>query len=75
MIEQPKSYSCSRWKEGCKLTIWKTISGKRITVNMAKTLLRDGQTGVLKGFKSKAGKAFDARLKFQDGKVELEFSD
>jgi hypothetical protein len=26
VIEQTKSYSCSRWKEGCKLTIWKNIS-------------------------------------------------
>jgi len=28
---------------------------------------------VLKGFKSKAGKAFDAKLKLVDGEVRFEF--
>ena len=72
--EQPKSYSCSGWKQGCTFVIWKTIAGKRINVRTAKTLLAKGQTGQLKGFKSKAGKLFEARLKLVDGKVQLDFS-
>ena len=72
--EQPKSYSCSEWKQGCTFVIWKTIAGKRISVPTAKTLLANGQTRQLKGFKSKAGKPFEARLKLVDGKVELDFS-
>jgi DNA topoisomerase-3 len=73
VIEQPKSYSCSRWREGCGLTIWKTVSGKRISARTAKALVRDGKTGVLKGFKSKSGQPFSGRLKLIDGKVSLDF--
>jgi DNA topoisomerase-3 len=73
VIEQKKSFSCSRWRDGCGLTIWKTMSGKRISAGTAKTLLRDGQTAVLKGFKSKAGQPFSARLKLHEGKVSFEF--
>ena len=73
VVEQKKSFSCSRWRDGCSLTIWKTISGKRISARTAKTLLRDGTTSVLKGFKAKSGNSFDARLKLQEGKVSFEF--
>ncbi|WP_146389725.1 type IA DNA topoisomerase [Allorhodopirellula solitaria] len=73
VTETPKAYSCSRWRDGCSLTIWKTIAGKRITASMARKLLRDGETAKLKGFRSKAGKRFDAKLKLAAGKVEFEF--
>lgn len=72
--EQQKSYSCSGWKQGCKFAIWKTTAGKKISSRMAQTLLTKGQTSRLKGFRSKAGKAFDARLKLIDGKVQFDFS-
>ncbi|GAA4449130.1 DNA topoisomerase 3 [Novipirellula rosea] len=73
VVEQTKSYACSRWREGCGLTIWKTISGKKISASNARKLLRSGETAVLKGFKSKAGKSFDAKLKLIDGKVRFDF--
>ena len=73
VAEQKKSFSCSRWREGCGFTIWKTMSGKRISARTAKTLLRDGETAVLKGFKSKAGKPFTARLKLSEGSVIFDF--
>jgi DNA topoisomerase-3 len=73
VVEQTKSFSCSRWRDGCSLTIWKTISGKRISARTAKTLLRDGKTAVLKGFKSKSGQPFSARLKLHEGKVSFDF--
>ena len=72
--EQPRSYSCSGWKQGCKFVIWKTIAGKRISIGTAKTLLAKGQTKQLKGFKSKDGRPFEARLKLVDGEVQLDFS-
>jgi DNA topoisomerase-3 len=72
--EQRKCYSCSGWKQGCKFVIWKTIAGKRIGVRTAKTLLTKGETSRLKGFKSKAGKPFDARLKLVDGKLQFDYS-
>jgi DNA topoisomerase-3 len=57
------------------LVIWKTIAGKRITAQLAQSLLAAGQTELQKGFRSKAGKPFEARLKLIDGRVKLEFVD
>jgi DNA topoisomerase-3 len=74
IIETAKAYSCSEWRNGCKAVIWKTIAHKKITVAMAKKMLNTGQTGVLKGFKSAKGTAFDANLKFVDGKVRMDFA-
>jgi len=73
VVEQTKSFSCSRWRDGCSLTIWKMMSGKRISGRTAKALLRDGKTAVLKGFKSKSGQPFSARLKLHEGKVSFDF--
>ncbi|MGJ0492694.1 DNA topoisomerase 3 [Methylobacter sp.] len=74
IIETAKAYSCSEWRNGCKAVIWKTIAHKKITAAMAKKMLDTGQTGVLKGFKSAKGAAFDANLKFVDGKVQMDFA-
>ncbi|MBV1857333.1 MAG: topoisomerase C-terminal repeat-containing protein [Nannocystaceae bacterium] len=73
VIDKPKSYSCSGWREGCSFVIWKTISGKKISPAMATKLLKTGRTQVLKGFVSKAKKKFDARLRVLEGKVGFEF--
>ena len=74
MIETPKAYSCSEWRNGCKAVIWKTIAHKKITPAMAKKLLTQGETGVLKGFKSAKGTDFEVNLKLVDGKVEMDFA-
>ncbi|WP_044302118.1 type IA DNA topoisomerase [Rhodopirellula sallentina] len=73
VIEQTKSFSCSRWRDGCGLTIWKTMSGRKISMTNAKKLLKKGKTPLIKGFTSKAGKKFDAELKLVDGKVRFNF--
>ena len=73
VVEQPKSYGCSGWQQGCKFAIWKTIAGKRISARTAQALLRRGRSQVLKGFKSKSGRAFDARLKLDQGEVRFDF--
>jgi DNA topoisomerase-3 len=75
VLEQAKSYGCSAWRDGCKFAIWKTIAGKEITRRAAETLLRSGKTSLLKGFVSRAGKPFDARLKIEDGEVRFDFGD
>ncbi|MBT3271191.1 DNA topoisomerase 3 [Candidatus Poribacteria bacterium] len=71
VVERPKSFSCSQ--ASCDLVVWKTVAKKRISVTMARALLTKGQTSVLKGFKSKRGSSFDARLVLKGGKVEMEF--
>lgn len=61
--ETPKAFGCSRWKEGCTFTIWKTIAGKSISASQAQELLVRKKTRKLKGFTSKrTGKKFDAAL-------------
>jgi hypothetical protein len=47
--------------------------GKRISPRTAQALLRRGMSPVLKGFKSKSGRAFDARLKLEQGEVRFDF--
>jgi DNA topoisomerase-3 len=56
------------------MVIWKTVAHKKITASMAKKLLNNGETGVLKGFKSTKGTEFEANLKLIDGKVEMDFA-
>ncbi|MFA6163632.1 MAG: DNA topoisomerase 3 [Methylobacter sp.] len=73
IVETVKAYSCSEWRNGCKMVIWKTVAHKKITTTMAKKLLSNGETGLLKGFKSGKGTEFEANLKLVDGKVEMEF--
>ncbi len=71
----PKSYSCSRFKEGCKFTIWKEVAKKKLTSTQVKALMSQKKTGIIKGFKSKVGKDFKACLILnKEGKVEFDFS-
>lgn len=73
VIETAKAYGCSAWRDGCKFTIWKQTAGKRISRKTAEILLEKGKTGKLKGFKSKAGRPFEAFLVIKDGAVTLDF--
>jgi DNA topoisomerase-3 len=78
IVESPKCYSCESGKTGCGFAIWKKTAGKTVSAAQAKKLLSTGRTDILKGFKSKAGKLFDARLAIteKDGvkQVSFEFS-
>ena len=58
--EYPKSFSCTSGKDGCGFVIWKNMSSKAITAAQAQKLLEKGKTDLIKGFTSKAGKAFSA---------------
>jgi DNA topoisomerase-3 len=73
VIEGERGYGCSGWRDGCKFVIWKTIAGKKVSARTAQALLRRGVSPLLKGFKSKAGKPFDARLKLENGAVRFDF--
>ncbi len=73
VVEQERSYGCSGWRGGCKFIIWKTVAGKKLGVRTVQALLRQGRSPLLKGFKSKAGRAFDARLKLENGTVRFDF--
>ena len=69
-----KAYGCSNWKNGCSFVVWKTIAKKEITPDIAQQLLTTGESELLSGFTSKAGKLFDAKLKVINGAVKFDFS-
>lgn len=68
-----KAAGCSAFASGCKFVVWRNISGKTLSDNQIRTLLEHGKTPVIKGFRSKAGKSFNASLLLSDGKVHFVF--
>jgi len=50
--------------EACGLTVWRSIAKKELTDGQLKDLFTKGKTGIIKGFKSKEGKPFDAAIAF-----------
>jgi len=72
VLANSKGYGCSSWKEGCKFFIGK-IAGKSLTVNQVTQLITKGEIGVIKGFKSKNGNRFQAKLVFKEGKIQFVF--
>lgn len=76
LTQTDKAVGCSNWKNGCDFTIWKTMAKKKLTENQIKQLIENGETDVIHGFKSNAGKSFDAALKLnsETKKVEFDFT-
>ncbi len=62
VCETQKAYSCNGGKDGCGFILWKNIAGKNITTLQAATLIAKKKTNIIKGFKGKAGKDFEAKL-------------
>ncbi len=73
IIAGKKGWGCNRWRDGCNFTIWREIAGKRLTETQLKALLAGKTTPVLKGFKSKNGKSFSARLRWNRDTSKVEF--
>jgi DNA topoisomerase-3 len=73
VVEREKLFGCSGRDRGCRFAIWKTIAGKAIGVRAVQALLRQGRTPLLRGFRSKAGNRFEARLKLDAGEVRFDF--
>ena len=74
-------YGCSAWNKegtGCNFTLWDKQYGKELTDNQLQYLLKNGYTGVIKGFKKKDGSGtYDAKLVLSvangAAKVSLQF--
>ncbi|PSR34090.1 MAG: DNA topoisomerase III [Sulfobacillus benefaciens] len=73
VVAGKKGWGCSRWRDGCSFTIWREIAGKRLTETQLKTLLAGKTTALLKGFKSKNGKSFSARLRWNRDSHTVDF--
>ena len=61
-----KAYSCCGGKEGCGFIVWKNVAGKSILATQAKKLITKKKTDLIKGFKGKSGKEFNAYLILKD---------
>lgn len=75
MKMQKFGLACTGYKEGCKFVIGKEICGKKITAAQMKLLVNSGKTHLIKGFKSKTSKEFDAVLTLDktNNKIGFEF--
>ena len=72
--ETARAFGCSRYREGCTFTVWKTIAGLKLSKEQVRQLVAGTRIGPLDGFQSKGGKAFSAMLRLgEDGKVAFEF--
>ena len=72
--EDAKFYGCSAYASGCRFTVWRTIAGRELRQVEIAALCRDGRTGKLAGFVSKAGRPFEASLLLNgEGRVEFAF--
>lgn len=72
-------WGCTNWnneKNKCSFGIGKTAAGKKLTKTNAADLLKHGRTKTIKGFKSKSGKVFDAKLQLNENyEVKFLFDD
>ncbi|MDN6166028.1 MAG: topoisomerase C-terminal repeat-containing protein [Staphylococcus equorum] len=76
MIDKGKFYGCSGYTEGCKFTLPKRWSQKALTKKNVRDLLSKKETSLIKGFKSKKGSNFSAKLKLtNEMKLTFEFPD
>lgn len=78
IVTTPFGYGCANYKKdksGCNFNVGE-IAGTTISEEQVKKLLAEGRTDTIRGFKSKAGKKFDAALTLQkeeDGKISIQF--
>ncbi len=70
-----QSYGCSGYKNGCKFQIRLWICGRSISVSNMRQLLQTGTTSKIKGFVSKKGTLFDAKLKLSGDGCVFDFDD
>lgn len=74
VTENTRAYGCSRYREGCGFTVWKTVAGVALTQDQVRRLIAQGRLPRLEGFTSKAGKPFGAGLRLNAaGKVVFDF--
>ncbi|KAA6316630.1 DNA topoisomerase 3 [termite gut metagenome] len=71
VIFYPKVAKCNN--ADCGLMVFRSRSEKELTDKQITDLLTTGKTAIIKGFKSKGGKSFDAVLMF-DGEYKVVFN-
>lgn len=84
IVQTPFGFGCANYAkdnlDSCRFSVGK-MADKALGETQVKQLLTEGRTGTIRGFKSKAGKKFDARValnKDETGKVtglKFDFTD
>ena len=84
IIKTMYGYKCEHFdknnEKGCNFSVG-TLCGKNLNIKQLAELINDGKTGIIKGFKSKNGAKFDARiaLSYDDNNsfngIKFEFDD
>jgi DNA topoisomerase-3 len=70
VYERSTFFICESGKDECGFGMNKNICGKEITADVFAKILSEGKSELIKGFKSKKGKKFDAYLVITDeGKI------
>ena len=76
LVTTPFGYGCSNYKAdktGCNFTIGE-VAGVALKEKHVKQLFTTGKTDIIKGFKAKTGKKFEAPLKLtEDKKIVFDF--
>ncbi|OBZ15833.1 hypothetical protein A8L34_27685 [Bacillus sp. FJAT-27264] len=73
VVEKSKFYGCTGYTQGCTFSLPKVFLSKNLTATQITAILEKGQTGVIKGFKGKEDKPFDAKLYYDKGEDRLKF--
>ena len=68
LIKMTYAYRCK--DNECGFKLWSSPGGKTLTESQIKTLLEGGKTEIIRGFKTKDGKKFDAILGLENGALK-----
>lgn len=73
VVRGRQSYGCMGYNDGCKFRVGISICKKSIPKSEVMRLLSEGTTAKMRGFISKNGKRFEARLVIKDGAAVFNF--
>ena len=73
VVRGKSSYGCMGYADGCKFKMGVTICHRDIPKTEVSRLLASGSTAKIRGFISKTGKPFDAKLVLTGGEVKFSF--
>ncbi len=74
VVRGKQSYGCMGYGSGCEFRVGINICKKTIPKTEVMRLLSSGATTKMRGFISKAGKSFEARLVLRDGVAVFDFN-
>lgn len=72
--ESHSRFSCE--DNGCGFFVWRTLAGREWSADEMSSLIAEGESPEIDGFRSKAGREFSARVKLEkgeDGKYKVNF--